>query len=115
MRPLLYEKGYIHLGQFQSQMRSRSTCDPFVIEILIAKEIVSISDEKPLHMRLPRARDGRVVRYEFQSQMRSRSTCDLEDAAGVAGAYLVSISDEKPLHMRRKVRPVEAAYDPRFQ
>src|SRR5713101_8444000 len=95
-------------------MRSRSTCDPFLIEILIAKEIVSISDEKPLHMRLPRARDGRVVRYEFQSQMRSRSTCDLEDAAGVAGAYLVSISDEKPLHMRPRLTPALAPQSKRF-
>src|SRR5216684_3240917 len=81
-------------------MRSRSTCDlgceggyPFA-------DLVSISDEKPLHMR----RTERVAILHasdvFQSQMRSRSTCDASPPCQHYTQMLVSISDEKPLHMR---------------
>ncbi len=37
---------------------------------------VSISDEKPLHMRLRKAVIDDLMMQEFQSQTRSRSTCD---------------------------------------
>src|SRR6266487_6351738 len=67
---------------------------PFVFSI------VSISDEKPLHMRRP----GRVAKMDtmelFQSQTRSRSTCDGVSNDTPLYGYNVSISDEKPLHMR---------------
>src|SRR6266567_2119148 len=60
---------------FQSQTRSRSTCDYVVFLVESGGSHVSISDEKPLHMR-PRK-------------------------PGVSGHHqVVSISDEKPLHMR---------------
>src|SRR6266571_2607159 len=63
---------------FQSQMRSRSTCDWAKTRLWGKQEPVSISDEKPLHMR--RRCTGRDTRSNvtFQSQMRSRSTCDRE-------------------------------------
>src|SRR6266849_1779353 len=38
-------------GMFQSQMRSRSTCDENAPAATLKGVIVSISDEKPLHMR----------------------------------------------------------------
>ncbi len=62
---------------FQSQMRSRSTCD------LIAPDDASGNDV-------------------FQSQMRSRSTCDEITDAHIVARIDVSISDEKPLHMRQR-------------
>src|SRR6266699_3333564 len=94
---------------------------------------VSISDEKPLHMRryavdtrdstgrcfnlrreaAPHAttldRSRAVLFLEFQSQTRSRSTCDFW--AQPQGALLagVSISDEKPLHMRQEHPDVSLA------
>src|SRR6266487_6513939 len=43
---------------------------------------VSISDEKPLHMRLCSSRLVRCSSIEFQSQTRSRSTCDFKRAGG---------------------------------
>src|SRR5258708_33143536 len=61
---------------FQSQMRSRSTCDTYYDDYRRTRIPVSISDEKPLHMRLCKRR--------------------VDNDAG-----FVSISDEKPLHMRR--------------
>ncbi len=110
---------------FQSQTRSRSTCDIIFTPDVRIGDLVSISDEKPLHMR--RALRGRDVNgfacfnlrreaaphatgiasndgtegASFQSQTRSRSTCDLIDVPGIIHTLLVSISDEKPLHMRR--------------
>ncbi len=62
--------------EFQSQMRSRSTCDS-------GRGMLS----------------GRAL-YLFQSQMRSRSTCDNDDGLAAWKWLAVSISDEKPLHMR---------------
>src|SRR6266700_2644596 len=87
--------------------------------------LVSISDEKPLHMRhsdtsrLHRWKQGFNLRREaaphatlchctirlcddwFQSQTRSRSTCDMAPHPVLPREIHVSISDEKPLHMRR--------------
>src|SRR5229473_216480 len=60
---------------FQSQMRSRSTCDLSWFTVGTLCFLVSISDEKPLHMR--------------------HSVCPEQPDGGI-----VSISDEKPLHMR---------------
>src|SRR6266487_405050 len=62
---------------------------------------VSISDEKPLHMRLLSFPLMGYARTPFQSQTRSRSTCDGGSEKGNASCQSVSISDEKPLHMRR--------------
>src|SRR6266487_1355936 len=63
---------------FQSQTRSRSTCDPSLIAF-------------------------GLLYPEFQTQTRSRSTCHTEVRDRSEGKWPVSISDEKPLHMRPKV------------
>ncbi len=65
--------------------------------------LVSISDEKPLHMRPFRGQVSYRTHPSFQSQTRSRSTCDTEVRDRSEGKWPVSISDEKPLHMRPKV------------
>src|SRR5216683_7269140 len=62
--------------EFQSQMRSRSTCDNALCFFLKFLSVVSISDEKPLHMRHGHAQHVKGGASKFQSQMRSRSTCD---------------------------------------
>jgi len=61
---------------FQSQTRSRSTCDV-------------------------KASRLRVAGTWFQSQTRSRSTCDASGFKRKVVHLGVSISDEKPLHMRQ--------------
>src|SRR6266702_2940623 len=61
---------------------------------------VSISDEKPLHMRRPVLTSTMPGGAPFQSQMRSRSTCDTNATTAGGNKQVVSISDEKPLHMR---------------
>src|SRR6266487_870352 len=61
---------------FQSQTRSRSTCDTEVRDRSEGKWPVSISDEKPLHMRPKVAYALFWLDKLFQSQTRSRSTCD---------------------------------------
>src|SRR6266487_3174133 len=110
---------------FQSQTRSRSTCDIESKCHLLPYPLVSISDEKPLHMRpyQPATNGGSITgfnlrreaaphatnreparqrdRRQFQSQTRSRSTCDNGSLPWLGLAPFVSISDEKPLHMRR--------------
>src|SRR6266851_4082099 len=109
---------------FQSQTRSRSTCDICKSRGPSWGYSVSISDEKPLHMRLcaiirhmrifvgfnlrrpaaPHATSSRKRHTRhclmFQSQTRSRSTCDQEVNDVIGHIDRVSISDEKPLHMR---------------
>src|SRR6266699_2184993 len=67
------QEGY----QFQSQTRSRSTCD-----------LGGPSAIAP-------------AQYQFQSQTRSRSTCDISKPHLISVLLQVSISDEKPLHMRQ--------------
>ncbi len=64
------------IGEFQSQTRSRSTCD---LSLVLLPGLWT---------------DG------FQSQTRSRSTCDKVFRVHIRLQHLVSISDEKPLHMR---------------
>ncbi len=110
--------------EFQSQMRSRSTCDNALCFFLKFLSVVSISDEKPLHMRHGHAQHvkGGASKFQsqmrsrstcddisthnghplsmFQSQMRSRSTCDILIVGVLLTHWKVSISDEKPLHMR---------------
>ncbi len=66
---------------------------------------ISISDEKPLHMRLTQLDGSRIYHSQFQSQMRSRSTCDTTLASPLPLDLCISISDEKPLHMRRISTP----------
>src|SRR6266487_3676793 len=61
---------------FQSQTRSRSTCDAAT------------------------SSQVKLVDTTFQSQTRSRSTCDEREYIMSACDHKVSISDEKPLHMR---------------
>src|SRR5216683_7890954 len=92
---------------FQSQTRSRSTCDAASVQGSVPRGVVSISDEKPLHMRLwatraghgslacfnlrreaaPHATSARAGGHpgatQFQSQTRSRSTCDLVLSYGI--------------------------------
>src|SRR6266487_567967 len=112
-------------AMFQSQTRSRSTCDKICSCRRNAIVVVSISDEKPLHMRHRTIAVWRQQSGQFQSQTRSRSTCDLrrtseadQDGDGFQSQtrsrstcdmaltdfpwlqLCVSISDEKPLHMR---------------
>src|SRR6266705_1787557 len=58
---------------FQSQTRSRSTCDTVVLRYEIVQRV-------------------------FQSQTRSRSTCDTNNQTRQNNFCGVSISDEKPLH-----------------
>src|SRR5713101_3481761 len=107
-------------------MRSRSTCDAFYIEdsqtytqsfnlrseaaphatynkrvLQSVENCVSISDEKPLHMRRRAKTLNDRLQKVFQSQMRSRSTCDFKMGTMKKQSMGVSISDEKPLHMRR--------------
>src|SRR6266567_4021653 len=66
--------------------------------------IVSISDEKPLHMRLQMSIGSAWNILLFQSQMRSRSTCDIKQFSSLnLLTGRVSISDEKPFHMRHQV------------
>ncbi len=85
---------------FQSQTRSRSTCDQQSRTLCGSRKGVSISDEKPLHMRLVHTRRLPELLIVFQSQTRSRSTCDLVILDYRWSLVYVSISDEKPLHMR---------------
>src|SRR6266487_3399743 len=66
---------------FQSQTRSRSTCDTEVRDRSEGKWPVSISDEKPLHMRPKVAYALFWLDKLFQSQTRSRSTCDFSSGA----------------------------------
>src|SRR6266568_3606721 len=61
---------------------------------------VSISDEKPLHMRQVWNIGNIGILAQFQSQTRSRSTCDDQNNFYCLVISDVSISDEKPLHMR---------------
>src|SRR6266581_7917851 len=67
----------LYRPEFQSQMRSRSTCDYHCSLLILKISFVSISDEKPLHMRLHTSSPLSGAICRFQSQMRSRSTCDL--------------------------------------
>jgi hypothetical protein len=97
----VYQHRESHSRLFQSQTRSRSTCDVdvAVLALLIARTFnlrreaaphateqlhpyriaflaLSISDEKPLHMRLLQSSCLKKNTPSFQSQTRSRSTCD---------------------------------------
>src|SRR6266567_2900960 len=86
-------------SRFQSQTRSRSTCDSGILYPSSYLTFVSISDEKPLHMRQPDGHGGFDVHFvsisdEKPLHMRRQLNMD------VATAQAVSISDEKPLHMR---------------
>src|SRR6266567_438410 len=111
------------LDMFQSQTRSRSTCDEekermeltWKTNVSISDEkplhmrltpgawqgfhcIVSISDEKPLHMRLSNQASFSGTGNKFQSQTRSRSTCDRE-------AVPRPISGMKRFNLRREAAP----------
>src|SRR6266568_2514614 len=88
---------------FQSQTRSRSTCDNAMNVASHFFMMVSISDEKPLHMRQHTMQTHQVFFAGFQSQTRSRSTCDNRWSQLCNHKSRVSISDEKPLHMRHIV------------
>src|SRR6266851_1650368 len=79
-----------------------ATC--LVWSALVVSRSVSISDEKPLHMRRHASQIQSVAKERFQSQTRSRSTCDMIGMSRLCHVIAVSISDEKPLHMRRNKR-----------
>src|SRR2546428_320265 len=83
-------------------MRSRSTCDWEAPDLPSRGFSVSISDEKPLHMRHRHSGSCGATCGLFQSQMRSRSTCDAMTQQDWVSDLWVSISDEKPLHMRHE-------------
>src|SRR6266567_306777 len=81
MRHALAEGIKQMVDKFQSQTRSRSTCDTEVRDRSEGKWPVSISDEKPLHMRPKVAYALFWLDKLFQSQTRSRSTCDFSSGA----------------------------------
>jgi len=86
---------------FQSQTRSRSTCDAFLLRMKACPYPVSISDEKPLHMRLavrPLPISGMSVSISDEKPLHMR----LINNGVIYRTVVVSISDEKPLHMRPK-------------
>src|SRR5258708_35235929 len=85
--------------QFQSQMRSRSTCDQ-------PSPMDRVSDERFQSQMRSRSTCDDIsfivhneVYHTFQFQMRSRSTCDEGNKRGTITQYLVSISDEKALQL----------------
>src|SRR6266487_726680 len=81
MRPFRGQVSYRTHPSFQSQTRSRSTCDTEVRDRSEGKWPVSISDEKPLHMRPKVAYALFWLDKLFQSKTRSRSTCDFSSGA----------------------------------
>src|SRR6266699_3159381 len=88
--------------QFQSQMRSRSTCDSGA-----KGKCISSYSSFQSQMRSRSTCDkyhspAKVACGVFQSQMRSRSTCDFVRTLCTSSRGVVSISDEKPLHMRQR-------------
>src|SRR6266487_1782073 len=93
---------------FQSQTRSRSTCDTEVRDRSEGKWPVSISDEKPLHMRPKVAYALFWLDKLFQSQTRSRSTCDIEQHLGLGLLnFRFNLRREAAPHATRPVCPRE--------
>src|SRR6266567_1050251 len=90
----------MYLG-FQSQTRSRSTCDfrPQPQGALLAG--VSISDEKPLHMRQEHPDVSLAGGIGFNLRREAAPHATLITHKLLWCLFYVSISDEKPLHMRR--------------
>src|SRR6266700_371529 len=110
---------------FQSQTRSRSTCDynimgndVQVVSFNLRREAaphatssntlaseslisVSISDEKPLHMRRIAAMCLIVTCISFNLRREAAPHATWRATVGSKGGCYVSISDEKPLHMRQ--------------
>src|SRR6266699_3005432 len=66
---------------------------------------VSISDEKPLHMRLLSFPLMGYARTPFQSQTRSRSTCDVESDR--AQYHIFSLQ----LHLEREELSLESSWE----
>src|SRR6266700_1017436 len=85
---------------FQSQTRSRSTCDVQVGEVVVPVTHVSISDEKPLHMRLGVFDLGDVTETGFNLRREAAPHATRPTPSLPVLGSDVSISDEKPLHMR---------------
>src|SRR6266700_175086 len=80
-------------------MRSRSTCDIKTGSSIPTIILVSISDEKPLHMRHAKAGcndEGGIVSISDEKPLHMRRRHNTTPGL----ANMVSISDEKPLHMR---------------
>src|SRR6266699_327516 len=95
-------------------MRSRSTCDISLHHESPMRGWVSISDEKPLHMRprglpLPLARMRVSISDEKPLHMR------LSEGLSRVQSFQVSISDEKPLHMRLGTLYMPGEPVPEFQ
>src|SRR5260370_855429 len=87
-------------GQFQSQTRSRSTCDVCSIRRSWLRGQVSISDEKPLHMRrtLHGPHAYPLGCFNLRREAAPHATGQFLEFINSLGN--VSISDKKPLHMR---------------
>src|SRR6266487_3826065 len=85
---------------FQSQTRSRSTCDHLSKLCWPYAYLVSISDEKPLHMRRPGSRPREASLRSFNLRREAAPHATSTTSAGLMPDVRVSISDEKPLHMR---------------
>src|SRR6266699_418300 len=86
---------------FQSQTRSRSTCDlSFMVNTLSPLLCFNLRREAAPHATFLFFLQAYAI-LRFQSQTRSRSTCDHRTQPYRRLSSCVSISDEKPLHMRR--------------
>src|SRR5260370_15327282 len=90
---------------FQSQTRSRSTCDAAALLIPDRMPICFNLRREAAPHATPTLCQLPLAISPFQSQTRSRSTCDGNLDAIEESYRKVSISDEKPLHMR----PLETA------
>src|SRR6266851_207860 len=80
-----------------------ATC--LVWSALVVSRSVSISDEKPLHMRQLLAARGIVHCAGFNLRREAAPHATIEPILEATELSPVSISDEKPLHMRPKEDP----------
>src|SRR6266566_4480280 len=88
------------MPRFQSQTRSRSTCDRASDNQYRYWLNVSISDEKPLHMRRHMAVPVAFPAQGFNLRREAAPHATLCPPVEYLSYNSVSISDEKPLHMR---------------
>jgi len=72
---------------------------------MVESQLVSISDEKPLHMRQLLAARGIVHCAGFNLRREAAPHATIEPILEATELSPVSISDEKPLHMRPKEDP----------
>src|SRR6266851_515528 len=82
---------------FQSQTRSRSTCDLVVTPPVLFNLYVSISDEKPLHMRLTLPKGTLRVKISFNLRR--------EAAPHATTLYLLTECCRHSFNLRREAAP----------